>query len=174
MQYPPVGQTTTPDQNLANAESQQNYSAGMQSQSNLSASNKDGPNSQPSYPPSSVGYTSYYGVNPPSPALPQSSTDQQSFAEFFSGEVSWSSCQPSYFRVAFDFNLLEVSDSHLYSCCAIVAIAETSEPIQLISSCSCSWESFEGFSSVNDANITAFECFVQSFRRSYSFSSRLS
>lgn len=88
MQYPPMGQTAAPDQNLANAESQQNYSAGMHSQSNTAASNnmyghspaEMAPNSQPTYPPSSVGYTSYYGLNPPPPAVPQSSADQQNFA----------------------------------------------------------------------------------------------
>ncbi|XP_017235908.1 splicing factor-like protein 1 isoform X1 [Daucus carota subsp. sativus] len=88
MQYPPPGQTATPDQNLANAEPQQIYSAGMQSQSNTSASNNIygnsaagmAPNSQPTYPPSSGGYASYYGVNPPPPAVPQSSAEQQSFA----------------------------------------------------------------------------------------------
>lgn len=40
---------------------------------------------------------------------------------YSNGEVSWSSCQPNYFRVAFDFNLLEVSvfQTHIFTLAVI-------------------------------------------------------
>lgn len=60
----------------------------MQPQNNTSASNNVygnstagiASNSQPPYPTSSMGYAPYYAVNPPPPAVAQSSVNQQSFA----------------------------------------------------------------------------------------------
>ncbi|XP_074328748.1 splicing factor-like protein 1 [Apium graveolens] len=79
-QYPPtqVAVSGAPDQTFTSTESQQSYSSGIQSHDNTLASNNIygsspvgmPPNAQPLYPVSSMGYSSYYTINPPPPPPP--------------------------------------------------------------------------------------------------------
>ncbi|KAA8521360.1 hypothetical protein F0562_012021 [Nyssa sinensis] len=103
VQYPPPAQAAAsgaPPQNMPSSEAQQSYPPGVQPQNDVSvqstANNIYGnsmtgmpPNSQASYPPSSLGYPSYYAVAPPPPPLSHSTVEQQKFAM-----APWASHQP--------------------------------------------------------------------------------
>lgn len=98
IQYPPMTQAGAPPQNAPPSDSQQTYTAGVQSQNNSSAqpvsniysNSMSGmpPNPQTSYSTAPLGYASYYAVPPP-PAVTQSAVDQQSFAN-----APWASNPP--------------------------------------------------------------------------------
>ncbi|XP_059645492.1 splicing factor-like protein 1 [Cornus florida] len=102
--YPPPTQAAAPGApplNMPSSEAQQSYPPGVQSQNDVTsqstANNIYGnsmtgmpPNSQTTYPPSSLSYPSYYAVAPPPPPpVSHLTVDQQKFAN-----VPWASNPP--------------------------------------------------------------------------------
>ncbi|XP_077253149.1 splicing factor-like protein 1 [Tasmannia lanceolata] len=101
-QYPPSFQTMpsgAPSQVMASSEAQQNFPPGVQSQNNSSAQSVPNnvygnslagmaPSVQPTYPPSSLGYPSYYGVAPP---VPHSTVDHSQSM----GNTPWAANPPA-------------------------------------------------------------------------------
>ncbi|KAF8412964.1 hypothetical protein HHK36_000936 [Tetracentron sinense] len=102
VQYPPSFQTVppgVPSQTApSSSEAQQSFPPGVQSQNNTSVQSVPNniygnsltgiaPNVQPTYPPSSLGYPSYYGVAPP---VPHSTVDHSQSM----GSAPWASNPP--------------------------------------------------------------------------------
>lgn len=99
MQYPPSVQTAppgAPSQSVPSSESQQSFPPGVQSQNNSSLQSGPNniygnslagmpPNVQPTYPPSSLGYPSFYGAVPP--PVSHSTVDHSQSV----GSVPWAS-----------------------------------------------------------------------------------